>query len=113
MSTGTAFSFFYSEAKVFFSREDLKISFRGGKIKSPNNFSIRILIMPCMWTLFDQVFFTLTILALVTGIDENVLVVFILSVAEILHAQLILTARVHPLYRYARVILLFGSFNCR
>ena len=101
-STNKETKFFCSETKSPFFREDLKISFRGGKIESPHSFSICLLIIPCTWALyFDQVSFTLTILALVTGIDENVLVVFILSAAEISHAQLTLTARVHPIFSNA------------
>ena len=75
------------------SRQDLKVSSKGGKTKSPHNFSVRILIMACPWALFASKFFIiLATLALVTGIDESVLVVFILSAAEI---SLVLSIRVH------------------
>ena len=63
-------------------RQDLKISSKGGKTDSQHNFSICILIMSCPWALFGSRFFIiLAISALVTGIDESVLVVFMLSLA--------------------------------
>ena len=76
------FAFFHSEGNVPLSRQDLKISFMGGKAESPHNFSIHILIMSCPWALFgSSLFIILAISALVTGIDESVLVVFMLSLA--------------------------------
>ena len=85
--------YFHSEANVPLSRQDLKISSKGGKTESTHNFSIRILIMSCPWALFGSRFFIiLTISALVTGIDESDLVVFMLSLAGI---SLALSTRVH------------------
>ena len=60
----------------------MKINSKGGKTESPHNFSIRILIMSCPWALFgSRLFIVLAISAVVTDIDESVLVVFMLSVA--------------------------------
>ena len=62
--------------------QDLKISSKSGKTDSQHNFGIRILIMSCPWALFGSKFFIiLAISALVTEIDESVLVVFMLSLA--------------------------------
>ena len=89
--TRTTFAFFHSEGNVPNSRQDLKISSKSGKTESPH--SIHILIMACPWALFRSRFFIiLATLALVTGIDENVCVVFILSAAGI---SLELSIRVH------------------
>ena len=69
--------FFHSEGNVPISRQDLKISSKGGKIDSPHNFSIRILIMSCPWALFGSRFFIILAISLqVTGIHQSVLVVF-------------------------------------
>ena len=66
------------------SGQDLKISFKGGKTVSPHNFSILLLIMLCPWALNgSRIFIILAISTLVTGIDESVLVISMLSLAEI------------------------------
>ena len=75
--------FFHSEGKVLLKNKDLKISSKDSKTES-HNFSIRILIMSCSWALFGSRFLIiLTISALLTGIDESVLVAFILIVGGI------------------------------
>ena len=86
------FSFFHSEGNVPLSRQDLKISSKGDKTEPPYNFSIHM-ISSCPWALFGSRFFIILARStLVTGIDKSVLVVFILSVAEI---SLPLSIRVH------------------
>ena len=95
LCTGTKFVFFNSEGNVPLSRQDVKISSKGGKAESPYNFSICVLIMPCPRALLEsRSFIILAISSLVTGIDESVLVAFILSIAEI---SLPLSIRVHSL----------------
>ena len=84
MCTGTTFALFHSEGNVPLLRHDLKISSKGAKTESPHNFCIFILIKSCPWALFgSRIFAILIILDVVTGIDESVVAVFILSVAGI------------------------------
>ena len=46
-------SFIYSDKKIFWTRWDLKISFRGLQIDSPHISSMQMLVTPCPCTLFE------------------------------------------------------------
>ena len=93
LCTGTTFAFFHTEGNVPLSRQDLKLNSKGGKVESPHNFSIHILIMSCPWALSgSRLFIILAISALVIGIDESVLIVFMLSLAGI---SIALSIKVH------------------
>ena len=107
--------FFYTETTfAFFSfcgKRTLFESSMDRKTESQHNFSICILIISISWALFgSKKFIILAISALVTGIDESVLVVFILS---ILGTSLALSIRIHCL---AKKLLnsstLFLLFKC-
>ena len=46
-------SFIYSDKKIFWTRWDLKISFRGLQIDSPHVSSLQMLVASCLCTLFE------------------------------------------------------------
>ena len=46
-------SFIYSDKKIFWTRWDLNISFRGLQIDSPHISSMQMLVMLCLCTLFE------------------------------------------------------------
>ena len=83
--------FFYSGRNTPLLRKNLKITSGDVRTESPYNFSLHILIVSCPMA---QGFFILVILRLVIRTDETVLVLFILSAAEIL---LTLSIRAHYL----------------
>ena len=83
--------FFYSGRNTPLLRKNLKITSGDVRTESPYNFSIHILIVSCPRA---QGFFILVILHLVIRTDETVLVLFMLSAAEIL---LTLSIRAHSL----------------
>ena len=57
LCSGTTFAFFHSEGNAQLSRQDLKISWKGGKTELPHIFSILVLILSYSGHIWIKVFY--------------------------------------------------------